>query len=61
MTREGIKAVRFCMGHKTDLRVKLYSDFPGTAPYKESIAKFLEKLGLPPVNPKKDDGGSNND
>lgn len=64
MTREGIKAVRFCMGYKTDLRVKLHNVIPGTTPYRESVAKFLErnlfgiygvyimeKLGLPPENP----------
>lgn len=30
MTREGINAVRFCVGLKTDLHVKLYSVSPGT-------------------------------
>lgn len=64
MTREGIKAVRFCMGYNTNLRVKLHSVLPGAKPFQESIARFLEdnlygiygpnvmeKLGLPPVAP----------
>lgn len=43
MTTEGIKAVRFCMGFNTDLRVKLTKKvMPGTTSYQESIKNFLE-------------------
>lgn len=43
MTKEGIKAVRFCMGYNTNLRVKLTKKvIPGTTPYQESVKNFLE-------------------
>lgn len=43
MTKEGIKAVRFCMGYNTNLRVKLTKKvIPGTTSYQESIKNFLE-------------------
>lgn len=64
MTREGIKAVRYCMGYTTDLRVKLHKVLPGCKPFHESISRFLEtnlygiygpsimdKLGLPAGSP----------
>ena len=65
MTKEGIKAVRFCMGYNTNLRVKLVqSAIPGARPYRESVADFLyqnffgiygvaalERLGINTIDP----------
>ena len=65
MTKEGIKAVRFCMGFNTNLRAKLTQKvLSGARPYRESIADFLyqnffgiygfsalERLGLNTIDP----------
>lgn len=42
MTKEGIKAVRFCCGYNTNLRVKLDWDLRYETPHEEKIRSFLE-------------------